>query len=42
MKKNMNYFAVVLLLGIAVPTQARVLDREERNGDAGRTADMKG
>ena len=42
MKKNMNYFAVVLLLGIAVPTQARVLDREERNGDAGRTADRVG
>ena len=42
MKKNMNYFAVVLLLGIAVPTQARVLDREGRNGDAGRTADRVG
>ena len=33
---------MVLLLGIAVPTQARVLDREERNGDAGRTADRVG
>ena len=31
MKKNMYYFAVVLLLGIAIPTQAQVSARQGRN-----------
>ena len=36
MKKNMYYFAVVLLLGIAIPTQAQVSARQGRNRDADR------